>query len=76
MGDAREADFEWALLLLAMQGRIVLVSGREARSVLPVGPFYAKDYELHGFAMFNYSSKQQRHCGEDLNRWFAESEYR
>ena len=57
MEDAREADFERALLLLAMQGRIVLMAGRRARSVLPVGPFYIKDYELHGFAMFNYSSK-------------------
>ena len=57
MGDAREADFERALLLLAMQGRIVLMAGRRARSVLHVGPFYIKDYELHGFAMFNYSSK-------------------
>ena len=40
--------------------------------VLPVGPFYVKDCVLHGFAMFNYSAKEQRQCGEDINRWLAE----
>ena len=68
----READFEWALPLLAKHGRMVVMAGREARPVLPVGPFYVKDCELHGFAMFNYSAEQQRQCGDDLNRWFAE----
>ena len=68
----READFEWALPLLAKHGRMVVMAGREAKPVLPVGPFYVKDCELHGFAMFNYSAEQQRLCGGDLNRWFAE----
>jgi NADPH2:quinone reductase len=68
----READFEWALPLLAKHGRMVVMAGREAKPVMPVGPFYVKDCELHGFAMFNYSAEQQRMCGDDLNRWFAE----
>ena len=68
----READFEWSLPLLAKHGRMVVMAGREARPVLPVGSFYVKDCELHGFAMFNYSAEQQRRCGDDLNRWFAE----
>ena len=72
----READFEWAVPLLAKRGRMVVMAGREARPVFPVGPFYVKDCELHGFAMFNYSAAEQRQCGEDLNRWLAEGKLR
>ena len=68
----READFEWAIPLLAKHGRMVVMAGREARPVLPVGPFYVKDCTLHGFAMFNYSAEEQRRCAEDINRWQAE----
>lgn len=67
----READFEWAVPLLSARGRMVLMAGREARPVFPVGPFYVKDCELHGFAMFNYSAPEQRACAEDINRWLA-----
>ena len=72
----READFEWAVPLLAKRGRMVVMAGREARPVFPVGPFYVKDCELHGFAMFNYSAAEQQQCGEDLNRWLAEGKLR
>ena len=72
----READFEWAVPLLAKRGRMVVMAGREARPVFPVGPFYVKDCKLHGFAMFNYSAAEQRQCGEDLNRWLAEGKLR
>ena len=72
----READFEWAVPLLAKRGRMVVMAGREARPVFPVGLFYVKDCELHGFAMFNYSAAEQRQCGEDLNRWLAEGKLR
>ena len=44
--------------------------------MFPVGPFYVKDCELHGFAMFNYSAAEQRQCGEDLNRLLAEGKLR
>ena len=68
----READFEWAIPLLAKHGRMVVMAGREARPVLPVGPFYVKDCTIHGFAMFNYPAEEQRRCAEDINRWQAE----
>ena len=55
---------------------MVVMAGREARPVFPVGPFYVKDCELHGFAMFNYSAAEQQQCGEDLNRWLAEGKLR
>lgn len=69
---SREIDLEKALPLLAKRGRIIVMAGREARPILPVGPFYVKDCELHGFAMFNYPASEQDQCGGDLNRWLAE----
>jgi len=69
---SREIDFEKVIPLLAKRGRIVVMAGREARPILPIGPFYVKDCELHGFAMFNYIAEEQKQCGEDLNRWLAQ----
>ena len=68
----RETDFDWAVGLLAKRGRMVVMAGREARPVLPVGPLYVKDCSVHGFAMFNYTAEEQRPCGDAINRWLAE----
>jgi NADPH:quinone reductase len=68
----REPDFEQAVPLLAKRGRMVVMAGREARPVFPVGPFYIKDCSLHGFAMFNASVREQRAAADDMNRWLAE----
>ena len=68
----RETDFDWAIGLLANRGRMVVMAGRDARPVLPVGALYVKDCSVHGFAMFNYPAAEQRQCGDDLNRWMAE----
>jgi NADPH:quinone reductase len=72
----REPDFDRAVALLAPRGRFVLMAGREARPVFPVGPFYVKDCALHGFAMFNATPDEQRGCAGDLNRWLAEGRVR
>ena len=68
----RETDFDWAVGLLAKRGRMVVMAGRDARPVLPVGPLYVKDCSVHGFAMFNYTAEEQRPCGDAINRWLAE----
>lgn len=65
----REPDFERAVGHLAANGRMVLMAGREARPVFPVGPFYVKGCSLHGFAMFNAAAVEQRAAAEDINRW-------
>lgn len=67
----REPDLERSIALLAPRGRLILMAGREARPVFPVGPFYVKDCALHGFAMFNYSRDEQRRAANDLNDWMA-----
>jgi NADPH2:quinone reductase len=68
----RDPNFERAVPLLAMRGRMVVMAGREARPPFPVGPFYVKDCTLHGFAMFNASAREQRAAAKDLYPWIAE----
>lgn len=72
----REPDFDRTIALLAPRGRMVLMAGREARPVFPVGPFYVKGCSLHGFAMFNFTPDEQRECATDINRWLSEGKLR
>ncbi|HZR20921.1 MAG TPA: NADPH:quinone reductase [Verrucomicrobiae bacterium] len=68
----REPNFERAIPLLALRGRMIVMAGRDARPALPVGPLYVKDCALHGFAMFNASPSEQRAAAEDINQWLVE----
>jgi NADPH2:quinone reductase len=68
----REPDFLKTVPVLARRGRMVIIAGRQAQPVFPVGPFYVKDLSLHGFAMFNASPQEQRRCADDINRLLAE----
>jgi len=67
----REPNFDLTVPLLSKRGRMILMAGRDARPVFPVGPFYTKDCRLIGFAMFNATQEEQRAAAEDLNRWLA-----
>ena len=68
----REANFDRSVGLLAKRGRMVLMAGRDARPLFPVGPFYTKDLTLLGFAMFNATPDEQQAAAFDINRWLAE----
>ena len=68
----REPDFQHTVPLMALRGRIVIMAGRQAQPVFPVGAFYTRDMALFGFAMFNASPQEQRRCAEDINRWLAQ----
>jgi len=68
----REPNFGRTIPLLALRGRMILMAGREARPVFPVGPFYVKDCSLHGFAMFNATAREQRSAANAINRWVTE----
>lgn len=72
----REPNFERTFGFLKPRGRMVLMAGRDARPVFPVGPFYVRDLRLVGFAMFNATADEQRIAADDLNRWFAEGKWR
>jgi len=68
----REPDFQKTVPLMARRGRMVLIAGRQAQPVFPVGPFYVNDLSLFGFAMFNATPEEQRRGADDINRWLAE----
>jgi NADPH2:quinone reductase len=68
----REPDFERTFSLLAMGGRMVVMAGRDARPIFPVGPFYTRDCSVLGFAMFNAAPREIRAAAMDLNPWVSE----
>jgi NADPH2:quinone reductase len=68
----REPDFLRTVDLMAQRGRIVIVAGRHAQPLYPVGPFYVKGLSLFGFAMFNATTAEQRRAAEDINRWLVD----
>jgi NADPH2:quinone reductase len=72
----REPDLLLAVPLLAPRGRLVLMAGREAQPVFPVGPFYTRDCKLYGFAMFNASPEDQRICADHMNARLVDGSYR
>ena len=72
----REPNFEVAIPLLKMRGRMVVIAGRQAKPAFPVGAFYTKDCAIHGLAMFNSSPDEQRRSAEDVNRWVAAGQLR
>src|SRR5262245_6123958 len=44
----RDPDFVRTVDLMARRGRIVIIAGRQAQPVFPVGPFYTRDMALFG----------------------------
>jgi NADPH2:quinone reductase len=70
------ADFDKTVELMAPRGRIVVMAGRQARPVLPNGPFYVKGLSMLGFAMFNMTAGEQQACADDMNRWMRQGKLR
>jgi NADPH2:quinone reductase len=68
----REPNFERTIPLLGMRGRMILMAGRDAKPVFPVGPFYTKDCSLLGLAMFNSTAEEQEAAARDVSKWAAE----
>jgi NADPH2:quinone reductase len=72
----REPDLETAIPLLNRRGRMILMAGRAAKPVLPLGAFYPRNCSLLGFAMFNATPKEQRRCADDMIRWVEDGKLR
>jgi NADPH2:quinone reductase len=72
----REPDFLKAIPLIRRRGRMIVMAGRQAQPIFPVGPFYTKDLSLFGFAMFLASPEEQRVCADDMNRWATQGKLR
>ncbi len=67
----RDPNLERAVKNLAKGGRLVVMAGRDAKPVFPLGPFYTRDARMLGFAMFNAPADQQRKSAAEINRWLA-----
>jgi NADPH2:quinone reductase len=65
----REPNLEVSIPLLRKRGRMILMAGRVARPVLPLGAFYPRNCALLGFAMFNATPDEQRRAAGDMNQW-------
>lgn len=72
----REPDFFKIVDLMTARGRIIIMAGRTAQPLFPVGPFYVKGLTLTGFAMFNATPDEQRRCANDINAWLASGKLR
>jgi NADPH2:quinone reductase len=72
----REPNFQRTFDLLALRGRMIVMAGRQAQPIFPLGPFYTKDRSLFGFAMFNATAVEQQECAKDINRWLGEKKLR
>ena len=70
----REPNLEVSIPLLRKHGRMILMAGRAAKPVLPLGAFYPRNCALLGFAMFNATPEQQRRCAVDIIRWIEEGQ--
>jgi NADPH2:quinone reductase len=68
----RDPDFERTIPLLALRGRMIVMAGRDAKPVLPVGPLYVKDGSIRGFAMFNASAAEIRDAAHAINTWMSQ----
>ncbi len=67
----RDVDFEKAIGLMAPRGRMIVMAGRDARPMFPVGPFYLKNLSLYGFTIFGAPPEEQRACMEKILPWLA-----
>lgn len=72
----REPTLERTIGFMRKRGRIVLMAGRAARPVFPLGAFYVNDLRMVGFAMFNASPDEQRNCGEAMNRMYEARQWK
>jgi len=72
----RTPDPEQVIPLMAKRGRIVVMAGRDARPVLPVGPLYVADLRIIGFAMFNASAHEQQQAAKAINSAAAAKSFR
>jgi NADPH:quinone reductase len=70
--ETQPPDFLRTLELMARRGRMVIMAGRQAQPVFPVGLFYPRDLSLFGFAVFNATPEEQRTCAIDINRWLGD----
>lgn len=68
---SRQPDLEFLVSMLAERGTIVLMAGRDAKPVFPVGPFYTKQCQMVGVIMFKATPAELAKAAEDISRWMG-----
>jgi NADPH:quinone reductase len=67
----RDPDFEKTFSLLAVHGRMIVMAGRDARPVFPVGSFYSKNLSVLGFVILNSALEELQAAAQDINQWMS-----
>lgn len=70
----RDPDFDLAIESMTDRGRLILMAGRDARPVFPVGPFYVKECTISGFVMFKATPQEMKKCADQMNQWMANNQ--
>jgi NADPH2:quinone reductase len=64
-------DLDVAVGALARRGRVVLMAGRNARPILPVGPLYTRSARICGFTIFDATPEAQRRVADRIGPWLV-----
>ncbi len=67
----REPDFEKTFPLLANHGRMIVMAGRDARPIFPVGLFYSKNLSVLGFVIMNSALEDLQAAAQDIDEWMS-----
>jgi len=67
----RDPDFEKTFSLLATHGRMIVMAGRDARPIFPVGTFYSKNLSVLGFVILNSAIEELQAAALDINEWMS-----
>lgn len=67
----REPDFEKTFALLATHGRMIVMAGRDARPIFPIGQFYSKNLSVLGFVILNSAIEELQAAALDINEWMS-----
>ncbi len=68
----RQFDGEQAVESIARRGRILVIAGLAAQTLLPVGRFYQRNATLYGFTVTDASTEELALYAHEINRWLAQ----
>lgn len=68
----RHFDGSLAVESLARRGRILVIAGLNAQTLLPVGRFYQRNATMFGFTITDASTEELASYAVEINRWLAE----
>ncbi|MCC6265342.1 MAG: NADPH:quinone reductase [Bryobacterales bacterium] len=67
----RQFDGSLAVESIARRGRIVVIAGLDARTMLPLGRFYQRNATMYGFTVTDATAEELASYAAEINRWLA-----